>query len=179
MSTISDRIRGGLRAVPDFPKPGILFQDITPLMADAGLFHDTVEALAVAVGEGNPEYIVGIESRGFVFGAAAAVRLGCGFVMARKPGKLPCDRETIRYALEYGEDGLEIHKGIWAAGTKVAIIDDVLATGGTARAAGGLVAALGGMLTGWAFVLELDGLGGRLALQGSPVHALTSLRVSS
>lgn len=144
-------------------------------MADGELFRAAIEALTGAVSAWRPEYVVGVEARGFIFGAAIAERLGCGFVPARKPGKLPAACESVTYALEYGEDGLEIHRGSFPPGTRIAVVDDVLATGGTARAAGSVVTALGGDLVGWCFVLELAFLGGRTRLEGAPVYALTSL----
>lgn len=166
------RLRAALRDVPDFPRPGIVFKDITPLLADAALFGDTVRALAEQAG--GADLVVGIESRGFIFGAPLALRLGCGFVPFRKPGKLPYRTQRVEYGLEYGSDALEAHVDAIVPGHRVLIVDDVLATGGTAAAAADLVRRLGGDVAGAAFVLELTALGGRARLGSLPVHVLVS-----
>src|SRR5918994_1585825 len=147
-----------IRHVPDFPKAGILFYDITTLLNDPEGYRDMIGALASPYGGMGIEQVVGIESRGFILGAAVANALGAGFVPIRKPGKLPskCRRED--YALEYGTDGLEIHLDAVREGQRVLIVDDVLATGGTARAAAGLVRHIGGTLMGLSFLIELNAL---------------------
>lgn len=167
-----DHLKSKIRHVPDFPKPGILFYDITTLLSDARGFRDTVDALAAPYMGEDIDEVVGIESRGFILGAAVANALGCGFVPIRKPGKLPA--ETIRetYALEYGTDSLEVHKDAVGDGHRVLVVDDVLATGGTARAAANLVRQLGGDLRGMAFLIELDALKGRAKLNGEEVYSL-------
>jgi adenine phosphoribosyltransferase len=168
METLKTRIRH----VPDFPKPGILFYDITTLLNDRHGFRDTIEALSSPYRGQGIEQVVGIESRGFILGAAVANALGAGFVPIRKPGKLPsaCFRED--YALEYGTDGLEIHADAVAAGQRVLLVDDVLATGGTARAAAGLVRRIGGELVGLSFLIELNFLKGRDKLAGEAVYSV-------
>jgi adenine phosphoribosyltransferase len=150
--------------VPDYPKPGILFRDITPLLADGPAFASAVEQLDLGTRDVKYTRIIGIESRGFIFGAALAQRRRCGFVPIRKPKKLP--RATVRetYALEYGEDTLEMHEDALISGERALIVDDVLATGGTAEAAGRLVSRSAGMVAGFAFLIELDVLGGRSRL---------------
>lgn len=161
-----------IRTVPDFPKPGILFRDITTLLADPVAFRAAIEAMTAAAAALQPDVIVGIESRGFVFGAPVAVALGAGFVPVRKPGKLPAATLRETYALEYGEDALEIHAGALASGARVVIVDDLLATGGTAAAAARLVERAGAVVAGTLFLVELAFLPGRAALAGRSVHAL-------
>jgi adenine phosphoribosyltransferase len=155
--------------VPDFPKPGILFRDITPLLADGLAFAAAVEQLDQCTRGLTYTRIVGIESRGFIFGAALAQKRQCGFVPMRKPRKLP--RATVRetYALEYGEDTLEMHEDALLAGERALIVDDLLATGGTAEAAGRLVSRSAGVVAGFAFLIELDSLEGRSRLAPHPV----------
>jgi adenine phosphoribosyltransferase len=167
-----DHLKTKIRHVPDFPKPGILFYDITTLLNDRQGFHDTIEALAAPFASEGIGQVVGIESRGFILGAAVASRLGAGFVPIRKPGKLPskCHRES--YALEYGTDSLEIHEDAFRHGERVLIVDDVLATGGTAQAAAALVRSAGGALVGLSFLIELDFLKGRDKLTGDQVRAV-------
>lgn len=150
--------------VPDFPKPGIVFRDITPMLADARAFAEAIERLDEATRDLKYTRIIGIESRGFIFGAALAQRRKCGFVPIRKPKKLP--RATVRetYALEYGEDALEMHEDAFIKGESALIVDDVLATGGTAEAAARLVGRSAGDVAGFAFLIELDFLGGRARL---------------
>lgn len=161
-----------IRKVPDYPKAGIVFRDITPLLADADAFADVADALATRIEAHAARAIVAIEARGFVFGAAVASRLQLPLHLARKPGKLP--RETVRqdYALEYGGDGLEIHADAFGAGSRCAVVDDVLATGGTAMAALALVRKLGAQVACCAVLLELEGLGGRERLGEVPVESL-------
>ncbi len=169
------RVRGALRAIPDYPKPGILFQDITPVLHDATLFAEAVAAMAAPWRDAGVTRVVGIEARGFILGAPLAQSLGAGFVPLRKPGKLPWETVAERYALEYGEDALEAHRDACGAGDRILVVDDVLATGGTARAAGRLVAGLGAELVGWSFLLEIGPLGGRTKLQGARVSSLVHL----
>jgi adenine phosphoribosyltransferase len=158
--------------VPDFPKPGILFKDITPMLADGAAFAAAIEQLDNATRGFDYTRIIGIESRGFIFGAALAQRRGCGFIPVRKPKKLP--RATVRetYALEYGEDTLEMHEDALITGERALIVDDVLATGGTAEAAGRLVGRSAGTVAGFAFLIELDFLGGRSRLDPHTVASL-------
>jgi adenine phosphoribosyltransferase len=167
LATITSRIRD----VPDFPKPGILFKDVTPLIGDGSSFRLVTDLLAEIVGNRPPELIVGIESRGFIFGAALAERLGVGFVPVRKPGKLPFRTTRETYALEYGTDALEMHEDA-VEGKRCLVLDDLLATGGTASATARLVERQGGTVDGFAFVIELDFLKGRQKLGARPIHAL-------
>ena len=163
-----------IRDVPDFPKPGIVFKDITPLLADAEALKGAVDALADCVTPLHPDIVLGAESRGFILGPALAIRLGIGFAIARKPGKLPWTTVTASYALEYGEDSLELHDDAIRPGMRVLVHDDLLATGGTARATCDLAEAVGGTVVGCAFLIELAFLGGRERLAPFPVHALIS-----
>jgi adenine phosphoribosyltransferase len=168
--TMTD-LKTQIRHVPDFPKAGILFYDITTLLQDPAGLRAAIDSLTLPFTGQGIELVVGIESRGFIFGAAVADRLGAGFVPIRKPGKLPsaCVRES--YALEYGTDTLEIHEDAIKPGQRVLIVDDLLATGGTARAAVGLVKRIGGTVHGLAFLIELIALDGRAKLAGERVHA--------
>ena len=150
-----------IRDIPDFPKPGIMFRDITTLLRDpAGLAY-SIDTLADKVVDLQPQYIVGMESRGFIFGAALAYKIGIGFIPVRKPGKLPAAVYKIEYALEYGTDCLEIHRDAFAPGSRILIVDDLIATGGTAAATAKLLQEIGCNLVGCAFVIELDALNGR------------------
>lgn len=167
-----DNLKNKIRHVPDFPKPGILFYDITTLLNDRQGFRDTVDALVAPYRSREIDQVVGIESRGFILGAAVANALGAGFVPIRKPGKLPFKRFREDYALEYGTDGLEIHEDAVTAGQRVLIVDDVLATGGTARAAAGLVKRTGGSVVGLSFLIELNFLHGRDKLDGEDVYSV-------
>jgi len=167
-----DHLKARIRHVPDFPKPGILFYDITTLLSDGRGFRDTVDALAAPYMGEDIDTVVGIESRGFILGAAVANTLGCGFVPIRKPGKLPAKTVTESYALEYGNDSLQIHEDAVTPGSRVLIVDDVLATGGTAEAAAKLVKHIGGDLRALAFLLELDFLNGRARLPGETVYSV-------
>lgn len=173
---VEERLRSAIRDVPDFPKAGIVFKDITPILSDPTLFRDAVTALAHPFREDRISKVVGIESRGFLFGPPLASRLNAGFVPARKPGKLP--RETVRetYALEYGLDSLEIHRDAFQRGERVLVVDDLLATGGTASAAARLAERIGAEVVGMAFVIELEFLGGRAKLPGRRIHALVRYR---
>jgi adenine phosphoribosyltransferase len=161
-----------IRDIPDFPKRGIVFRDIMPLLADAEALHETVEKLAEFAEPRKPDLIVGAEARGFILGAALAYRLECGFIAARKPGKLPWRTVSVKYALEYGFDALELHADAIKPGTRVIVHDDLLATGGTARAKVDLVEQLGGEVVGLAFVIELEFLNGRERLEGYDVFSL-------
>jgi adenine phosphoribosyltransferase len=161
-----------MRDIPDFPEPGITFKDITPVLADADAFNEVLDQTTVAAREMGAQGIIGIESRGFIFGAPVANRLHTGFIPVRKPGKLPYSTIAIDYALEYGKNVLEIHTDAVFHGQKVVIIDDVLATGGTAAAAAALVERLGGVVAGYVFIVELSFLNGREKLEGYPVHTL-------
>lgn len=160
-----------IRDVPDFPKPGIVFKDITPLLADAAAFRAAIDAL-IAPFRGRVDTVLGIESRGFILGAPAAYALGTGFALVRKPGKLPWQTHRATYELEYGTDTLEIHHDGVGPGHRVLVVDDLLATGGTASAAVELVRHCGGEVVACAFMIELTFLNGRARLQGQDVHAL-------
>jgi adenine phosphoribosyltransferase len=165
-------LREHVRDVPDFPRPGITFRDITPLLAAPDAFALTVDALAAPFADEPIEKVLGIEARGFVFAAPVAYRRGAGFVPVRKVGKLPWEVEREEYVLEYGTDLLEIHRDAVLPGERVLIVDDVIATGGTAAAAARLVERLGGVVAGLAFLLELADLDGRSQLEGRRVHAV-------
>jgi adenine phosphoribosyltransferase len=172
MPMVEAKLKSVIRDVADFPKPGILFKDITPILGDPGLLQETVEALAAPFRPDRISRVLGIESRGFIFAPLLAMALGVGFVPARKPGKLPWKTVREEYDLEYGTDALEIHRDALKAGERVLVVDDLLATGGTATAAARLVEKLGGTVAGAAFVIELVFLGGRLKLPISKVHSL-------
>lgn len=159
-------LKAFVREIPDFPKPGILFKDITPLLGNPSAFAATLDALEQAAAKRTPGCIVGIESRGFVFGAPLALRMGLPFVPVRKPGKLPGRHVSVEYSLEYGESQLDLHADAMAPGTRACIVDDLLATGGTALAAAKLVEMLGGVVAGFGFVIELEFLAGRARLGG-------------
>jgi adenine phosphoribosyltransferase len=165
-------VRERVRAVPDFPKPGILFRDITPLLADPKAFHMVIDALVEQFIGQAVDAIVAIDSRGFIFGAPLASRLNTSFIPARKPGKLPAETVSVAYALEYGQGSLEMHKDALSSGDRVVVLDDLLATGGTAAAAGELVMSQGAEVLAYAFVIELDGLEGRAKLEPAPVVSL-------
>jgi len=165
-------LRTYIRDIPNFPKPGIVFKDIMPLLADATALHQAVDDLAAWAEPRQVDIVVGAEARGFILGAAMAYRLGCGFVAARKPGKLPFLTVGAKYALEYGFDALEMHVDALKRGARVLIHDDLLATGGTARAKIDLVEQLGANVVGLAFVVELAFLNGRDKLYGYDVHSL-------
>ena len=165
-------LAGRIRDVPDFPQPGIVFRDIMPLLADAEALHQTVQRLATWSAERQPDLILGAEARGFILGAAIACEVGCGFVAARRPGKLPPETVSATYALEYGQNSLELHPDAIAQGARVVIHDDVLATGGTVEAISGLVRQLGGEVVGAAFIIELEFLRGRERLDGIDITSL-------
>ncbi len=161
-----------IRSIPDFPKPGIVFRDITPLLASPAGLDASVAALVEIARVLRPDVVIGPEARGFLLGPAIARDVGAGFVLARKPGNLPHETVTADYALEYGSDALELHADSIAVGARVLVHDDLLATGGTARALCELVRKLGGEVVGCAFLIELAFLGGRAALEPHDVHAL-------
>jgi adenine phosphoribosyltransferase len=167
-----DALKAKIRDVPDFPEPGIVFKDIMPLLGDPTCLHETVGLLAEWAEPRRPDVILGAEARGFILGAALAYALDCGFVAARRPGKLPWKTVSATYALEYGENSLELHADAITSGQRVLVHDDVLATGGTARAICDLAEQLGGEVVGVAFVIELEFLEGRKQLDGRNVHSL-------
>jgi len=173
---MTDDLRGdvlrALRPIPDYPKPGIVFQDITPVLRNGALFRQVTEAMAAPFKNAGITHVLGIEARGFILGGPVATMLGAGFVPARKPGKLPweCLRES--YDLEYGQDALEAHRDSWTHGARVVVVDDVLATGGTARAAGELARALGAEVAGWTVLLEIGALAGGRKLERAPFHVV-------
>ena len=167
-----EMLRAGVRDVPDFPHAGILFKDITPLLADAGLFRSVIDHFVADCQELGVEKIAGIDARGFLFGGALADRLGLGFVPVRKKGKLPWRTEAMSYKLEYGEADLEIHVDAFSAGERVAVVDDLLATGGTAAAAVKLIEKVGATVVQAQFLIELGFLKGRSALGGCAVKSI-------
>jgi adenine phosphoribosyltransferase len=167
-----EHLRKLIREVPDFPKPGINFYDITTLLLDPEGLRGAIDALADEWGDRQIETIIGVESRGFIFAAPLAYKLGAGFIPVRKPRKLPAEKVSVSYALEYGEDTLEMHKDAVGEGHRVLIVDDLLATGGTARAVVDLVESVGGHVAGLLFVVELDFLGGRKKFDGYDVKSL-------
>lgn len=165
-------LREHIRDVPDFPKAGIIFKDITTLLKDKAAFKEVIDSLGRQYSGSPIDQIVAIESRGFIFGSALAYELGTGFVPVRKPNKLPATKERVEYALEYGTDCIEIHADALRPGQNALIIDDLLATGGTASAAAMLVEKLGARVAGLAFVIELTFLNGRQRLNGYEIHSL-------
>ncbi|HEX8085207.1 MAG TPA: adenine phosphoribosyltransferase [Solirubrobacteraceae bacterium] len=165
-------LREFIREIPDFPRPGIGFKDITPLLADASALDAAVSQLAALARPRSPEVVIGAEARGFLLGPALARELGAGFVLARKPGKLPHETVSAEYDLEYGKDSLELHSDAVAAGARVLVHDDLLATGGTAKALCDLVELVGGDVVGCGFLIELTFLDGRSRLAGYDVEAL-------
>lgn len=166
------RLRSAIRDVPDFPKPGIVFKDITPILASGALFREVIDGLVADLAGTGVTKVAGIDARGFIFGGAVADRLGLGFVPIRKKGKLPWRARSASYALEYGEAVIELHEDAVAAGEKVTLIDDVLATGGTAAAAVELLQACGAEVVTAQFVIELGFLGGRAKLPGTRIASL-------
>jgi adenine phosphoribosyltransferase len=167
-----DQLKAKIRNIPDFPKPGILFYDITTLLRDAEGFRQAIDALASPFKGRSIEAVVGMESRGFIFGAAVADRLGAGFIPVRKPGKLPSKTVKASYDLEYGSDSLEMHCDAVDQGTRVLVVDDLLATGGTAKATVSLLRGCGADVVGVSFLIELVDLGGRARLTGEQVSAV-------
>ena len=172
MSDVIANIRGAIRDIPDFPKPGIVFKDITPLLSDGALFRKTIDLLAERYRGQNIDTVLGIESRGFIVGAALACQLGAGFSVVRKPGKLPYQTHSASYELEYGTDKLEIHIDGIARDARVVIADDLIATGGTAAATAELVTKLGGTVVECAFIIELAFLNGRQKLKPHGVFSI-------
>ena len=175
MTTIdgaADALRAAVRDIPDFPKPGIIFRDITPLLGDARLFATSVRAMTAPYREAGITHVVAIESRGFILGAPVALALDAGFIPVRKPGRLPHVSRRTEYALEYASGALEVHEDACARGARVLVVDDVLATGGTAAAAALLIRELGADVVGFSFLIELRGLRGRDRLAGGRVAAL-------
>jgi adenine phosphoribosyltransferase len=166
------QLKSKIRGVPDFPKPGILFYDITTLLQDAEGFRMAIDGLALPFKDQGIELVVGVESRGFILGAVVADRIGAGFSPVRKPGKLPSKTMKASYELEYGSDSLEIHHDAIGSGQRVLIVDDLLATGGTAKATCNLVRQLGGEVHALAFLIELIGLNGRQKLEGERLHVV-------
>jgi adenine phosphoribosyltransferase len=172
---LTSRLKAAIRDVPDYPTPGILFRDITPLLANGPLLAETTAAMAGTwLGAPSPQIdlVAGIEARGFIFGAPLALALGVGFVPIRKAGKLPYSTVSTEYALEYGTATIEVHSDAIRAGQRVLLVDDVLATGGTAQAAAGLLEGLGATVVALTFLIELGALGGRDKLPGHDVRAL-------
>jgi adenine phosphoribosyltransferase len=168
----ADALKSAIRDVPDFPKPGILFKDITPVLGDAALFRQAIEELAACCSDLAIDKVVAIESRGFILGGALAYHLGVGFVPVRKPGKLPWRARKASYSLEYGSDSLEMHEDAVSPADRVLIVDDVIATGGTAKAVGSLCQELGARVSGYLFLVELCFLDGRARLTGHDVRSL-------
>lgn len=165
-------LRSRIREVPDFPKEGILFKDITPLLADVNAFRATIDLMAEALDGDSVDAVIGIESRGFMFGAALADKLGVGFVPVRKPGKLPAATHRVDYELEYGSDAVEIHQDALRRGDRAVIVDDLIATGGTARAAGELVERCGAEVAAFVFVINLLALEGAKKLEPKRVISI-------
>ena len=165
-------LKSTIRSIPDFPKPGILFRDITTLLKDGAAFSCVIDELAQRYRAGSLDAIAGIESRGFIFGAALAAKLGMGFIPIRKPGKLPAKTVSAQYSLEYGTDKIEMHVDAVSPGMRILLIDDLLATGGTMQAACELVEKTGGLVTECCFIIELAGLKGRDALAGKNIFSL-------
>ena len=167
-----DKIKNSIRNVPDFPKPGIQFKDITTLLQDHDAFNEAIEAFYDAFKDEKIDVIVGIESRGFIFAAPLALKLGCRFVLARKPGKLPCETVAEEYELEYGTDAIEMHMDAINKGDRILIVDDLLATGGTAKATGNVINKLDGEIVSYAFLIILTFLTGDELLKPVPVFSI-------
>ena len=169
------RLEDYIRTIPDFPQAGVMFRDLTPLMSDAGALRSAVRELALPFRDAAIGVVAGMEARGFIFGALVAWQLGAGFVPLRKPGKLPAEVEAVTYELEYGTATLEVHRDALGPGHRVLLVDDVLATGGTAAASVDLVTRLGAELVGCAFLVEIIALGGRARLGGQRIHTVLAL----
>lgn len=167
-----DNLKKLIREVPDFPKPGINFYDITTLLKDPQGLRESIDAMEAMVGDEKVDTVIGVESRGFIFATPLAIRLNAGFVPVRKPKKLPAEKVSVSYDLEYGQDSLEMHKDAVGEGHRVLIVDDLLATGGTAKAVVDLVEKMGGKVVGLLFVVELDFLKGREKFNGYDVRSL-------
>jgi len=172
LESSADSLKSFIRDVPDFPKPGIVFKDITTLLRDPVAFRRSLDMFTVLCGDHPVDAVMAIESRGFILGSALADRLGVGFVPVRKPGKLPSRTIQCTYDLEYGSDSLEVHEDAFTRGQRVLVVDDVIATGGTARAAGQLARQLGASVAAYAFLVELGFLKGRAKLEGTDVLSL-------
>jgi adenine phosphoribosyltransferase len=172
---VAELVRARLRDVPDFPKPGIRFKDITPVLADASLFARVITAMADPFRSRGVTHVAGIESRGFLLAAPVALQLGAGVIPIRKPGKLPARTIIREYALEYGTDRLEVHADACPSRSRVLLVDDVLATGGTAAAAAGLIEEVGGEVVGCAFLLAIGALGGKKRLSGREIRTLLTV----
>ncbi|MFO7678206.1 MAG: adenine phosphoribosyltransferase [Thermoplasmatota archaeon] len=171
---MTDSIKSKIRTIPHWPKKGVMFRDITSLLIDPLGFHETIDLLHNRYCKENIDAIVGIESRGFIVGAPLAYLLNCGFIPIRKPGKLPGEVVCEEYALEYGTDKIEIHKDAIKKGDRIVIVDDLLATGGTANAAGNLVKKLGGEIIEFTFVVELPDLKGREKIKGEQIYSIVA-----
>ncbi|PNX47053.1 MAG: adenine phosphoribosyltransferase [Thermoplasmata archaeon M8B2D] len=169
---VSESIKSKIRTVPHWPKQGIMFRDITTLLKDAQGFKETIDLLYDRYKDKKIDKVIGIESRGFIFGAPLAYLLGCGFVPVRKPGKLPAECESEEYTLEYGKDKIEIHKDAIKKGEKILIVDDLIATAGTAKAARNLLKKLGAEIVECAFIIELTDLKGRDKLKGENIYSV-------
>ena len=169
---IADDLRKKIRDVPDFPEPGIVFKDITPLLQDRESLELACELMARPFLKGSIDLVVGIEARGFIFGPSVAMLLGTGFAPARKQGKLPWKTRKLTYSLEYGEDVIELHEDAVEKGQRILLVDDVIATGGTAAATANLVREMGGQVVGKSFLIELSFLDGRAKLQSDDVHVV-------
>jgi adenine phosphoribosyltransferase len=167
-------LKSYIREVPDWPEPGVGFKDISPLLRDPEALEQTIDELAAWTRDRQPDLVLGAEARGFILGAAIAKEVPCGFIPARRPGKLPPETVSATYALEYGQNALELNADAIGNGTRIVIHDDVLATGGTVEAIGGLVEQLGGEVVGVNFIIELTFLGGREKLANYPFHSLIS-----
>ena len=174
MSAEAMELERYIRSIPDWPKKGILFRDITPLLAEPKAFTAAVDALCASFAEASIEYVAAVEARGFIFGAAVAEKLGAGFIPIRKKGKLPFKTESITYDLEYGTDTLVVHSDAIDKGAKVLMLDDLLATGGTMAAACKLIEKIGGEIVGITFLIELSDLGGRSKLGGYKINTVIS-----
>jgi adenine phosphoribosyltransferase len=172
MAKEKNALTGYIRSIPDYPKPGILFRDITTLLKDKKAFRETVRLLADKYRDKKIDAVVAVEARGFILGGAVAAGLNAGFIPVRKKGKLPAKTRSVTYDLEYGTDTLEIHQDAFAAGTRILIIDDLLATGGTVKAVTDLINQLKGKIIGIAFLIELVDLKGREKLAGLPIYSL-------
>jgi adenine phosphoribosyltransferase len=170
-------LRKYIRDIPNFPKEGIIFHDITPLLQNAKAFGQAIDTMAEMIKEKEIEYLIGIEARGFIFASALAYKLGKGLVIVRKLGKLPYETINASYALEYGKDVLEVHRDAISGGSRVVLVDDLLATGGTAAAVGNLVKKLGGQIVGYSFLVELTELKGREKLKPYPVWSVLEFPV--
>jgi adenine phosphoribosyltransferase len=168
---LEEKIKEKVRSIPDYPKKGVLFRDITPLLRDESLFRACIDAIAEHF-KGRVDAVAGVEARGFIIGSAVAYKLGKGFIPIRKEGKLPYDKVKKTYSLEYGEETIEIHKDALAKGERILLVDDLLATGGTAKASCELIESLGGKIAGVAFIIELTDLHGRDKLSGKEVFTL-------